>query len=355
MNELLSDLGEFRLINEVVIPTLREHLPDDSIGDDCFFLDLPRDSATLVVTTDVGPKPLVWAIGSECYRTWGWYAVVANMSDLASAGADPLAFTSSVEAPDAMPVSMVRDFFAGVGEACRAFGLAAAGGNVRNAPRFECHGTAIGVVPRHAGIGRAGALPGDHIVVIGDCGRFVCDFLRARAEGLAALGEDSPLFRPWPQHVAMRELRESGLVTAASDNSDGILGSVWNICESSNCAAELDLDEAEIPEDIRQAASGEGVNPWNLMFFWGDWSVVATIKSRSFHEFGELAATTGIRFRVLGRMTDEPPCVSGTAGGTKRVLNIVRNENFTSTSYNTTAGGHVDHMLRAPLFANSFP
>src|SRR5580700_6482300 len=98
----LSDWGEFRLINEIILPILGPSTGSHAAGDDCAYFSAPAGS--FAVTSDVGPKPLVWQIGHESYFTWGWYAVAINASDIASAGAEPLAFTSSVEAPSSMRV-----------------------------------------------------------------------------------------------------------------------------------------------------------------------------------------------------------------------------------------------------------
>ena len=80
--ETLADLGEFRVLREVVIATLQADGSASHLGDDCAAIDLPGGSKGLVVTADAAPKPAVWYLGVEDYYTWGWYAVVANASDL---------------------------------------------------------------------------------------------------------------------------------------------------------------------------------------------------------------------------------------------------------------------------------
>src|SRR6185312_6802674 len=112
MSELLKDVGEFRLLSEVVFPSIHQHACNADLGNDCAFIQIPTTDQTLVVTTDAGPRPLVWSLGFECYRTWGWYTVVCNASDLAAAAAEPLAFCSSVEGSDSMPVADMKEFFA---------------------------------------------------------------------------------------------------------------------------------------------------------------------------------------------------------------------------------------------------
>lgn len=123
--ETLADWGEFRLINELVLPLLKDVLGDSPlswpVGDDYVYIPIPRDASSLVITSDAAPRPLVWDLCADKapYNSWGWYSVLVNASDLAAAGAKPLAFTSSIDAPPDMLIEDFRQFFLGVATACR--------------------------------------------------------------------------------------------------------------------------------------------------------------------------------------------------------------------------------------------
>src|SRR6266852_2901517 len=234
----LGEWGEFRLISEILIPTLEGSGASLSLGDDCSYLPIPGTQQCLVITCDAAPEPLVWTMGAESYFTFGWYSVVINASDLAAAGAKPLGITSSVEAPSSLGVEQFRDFFSGMAAACKAFELQNAGGNIRQAPRFECHGMAVGMTSTKVPLlTRKGCLPGDLLVAVGESGRFISAYLKARRFGIDALEqrEHDALFLPKPQLREMIILKEAGLLHASSDNSDGVLGALWNIAERSNC------------------------------------------------------------------------------------------------------------------------
>ena len=103
--DTLAECGEFRLLNEIVLPLFADQAGVSPLGDDCALVDLPDGSHRLVVTSDAAPRPLAWALGHESYHTWGWYAAAVNASDLASAAAKPLALTTSLEAPSSMKVA----------------------------------------------------------------------------------------------------------------------------------------------------------------------------------------------------------------------------------------------------------
>jgi thiamine-monophosphate kinase len=351
-SETLGDWGEFRLLRDVVLPILSPVSTESGLGDDCAFLRLPGADRWLVVTADAAPKPLASQFNGPTYWSWGWYSVAINASDLASAGADPLGFVSSVEAPSTTLVSEFRDFFLGVRDACTELGLVNLGGNIRQAGKFACHAAAIGTVVGGAPISRRGCRAGDPIVVLGPCGEFAAAYLAALHDGLSALPVEqaNSLFRPVPRLREMTTLRKAGLVRSASDNSDGLLGALLNIAERSSCAIEFDLRDELVPPSVRRAASRVNTDPWNLMCCWGDWNVAAAIRKENFPEFERIAKESSIEYRVLGRAVEGEPAVLGRRHGRQAPMNILRNENFVVSSYNADTDEHIHDMLYGPLF-----
>lgn len=348
----LGDWGEFRFLSDALLPLLTVSENASVTGDDCAVLALPDSGTQIVVTSDATPTPLVTEFPGATMDVWGWYSVLINASDLAAAGAMPLGFTSSVEAPSTMRVDDLHAYFVGVRDACTTFGLSNAGGNLRQAPRFESHGTAFGTVP--AGVcplTRRGAKPGDVIVVVGELGLFIAAFLKARRIGLDALTERERmlLFRPVPKLVEMAALARETTVSAASDNSDGVLGSVWNIVSASHVSAEFELDDHMIPDEVREEAQRADRNCWNLAFFWGDWQVIATVPSASFDAFSRIAARHGIAYTRLGYIARGEPALRAVYRGRKRRVNLIRNENFTATSYNSKPISQVEYQLTEPV------
>jgi thiamine-monophosphate kinase len=348
----LADWGEFKFINEALLPLLNRSNDAVLIGDDCAVLPVPGSEVKLVVTCDAAPRPLVCDIGIDDLSVWGWYSVTANASDLAAAGADPLAFASSVEAPPSTLVASFNSFFRGVVSACERCGLLNAGGNIRQAPRFECHGTAIGICPpSRRPLTRGGARAGDDIVAIGPLGTFICAYLNARDFGFDALSEPyrDALLRPNPKSREMVALADAGCLTAASDNSDSVLGAVFNIAERSRLTAVLELDEGLLSAEVVNTAGRLGLNPWNLAFFWGDWQVIATVASHEIDRFRAFAADHSIEFTPLGTLTAGEPRTLGRYKGSTYSMDVIRNENFTSRCYNAGFRNHVDYLLGARI------
>jgi len=249
MAEILGDWGEFRLLKEVVIPALSAGALAAPLGDDCCAVTFPQSPGELILTADAAPKPLVWELGHESYETWGWYSVLINVSDLAAAGAKPVAFTSSVEAPNTMPVESFRQFFQGMAAACKSLGIPNAGGNIEMHPDLNVTVPAIGMAEVGNGLKRSGCKPGDRVVVIGPCGRFISTYLRAKFGGFDHLSteEREVLCHPRPKTGEMLALSSVGVVSSATDNSDGILGCLMNIADASGCGVEINSQSRLFP------------------------------------------------------------------------------------------------------------
>jgi thiamine-monophosphate kinase len=347
----LAQYGEFRILRDIVHPALRGVSPKEGLGDDCGCVTLQSTGLDLVVTTDAVPKPAVWHLGHNSYHTWGWYSVVINLSDLAAAGADPLLFVTCVDAPDSMGASDFEEFFLGMAEACETFGVLNAGGNIRSADSFSACGTAVGVIRSGSQIRRGGCKPEDLIVCVGTCGAFSSAYIRAKAIGLRCASDHDRtcLLRPKPRIQEMRILRDAGVVSAASDNSDGVLGTLSNIAEASKCAIHLTLSDDSIPPDVRSIALEYGYDPWNLFFCWGDWQVVAAISSTKLAEFSDLARKHTIPFIPLGRAVAGAPAIYAVTDGLTRPVRVLRNESFSQSSFTRDPEAQLNRMLNESI------
>lgn len=342
----LADWGEFRVLEEIVLP--RTSGPGGSPAD-VAFVEAPGHR--LAITIDAAPQPLIWDLNGRSWFTRGWYAVVPVLSDLAAAGATPTGLCTAVKAPPDMKVSELAAFFDGLAAACEEFDTPLAGGDLRAGGEFSCVGSAVGAPPEGARIGRHGCDSGDVLVSVGALGRFMATYLRAVRIGYDALtgAERERLERPRPQLREMRSLAARGLIKAASDNSDGVLGSIWNLAEASRCSFELALDEGTLDPALREEAEAAQIDPWNVALSWGDWNVIASVAGDRVDDVFAAADADEIDLTVLAKATPGPSAVHACLGGKKVKLPILRNENFRERSFNRGLGPHVDYMLRTPL------
>lgn len=242
--------------------------------------------------------------------------------------------------------------------ALTSFGFRNGGGDLRHGPNLLARVFGVGLVEHGRRIGRSGATPGDHLVVIGPAGAFMANFLLAmKAEETSSLAlrpEDSPqLMRfPEPQLEAMQVLAGLDLISAAADTSDGLIGAVDNIARASKCGFHLTLDEAHLAPEVHAAAKQcEVDSPWNIFFAWGDWSIAAIVPAGRLDTFKDVCKVRGFEWRSIG----EAKLGSGLTAHRKGVeeqldLAIIRNENFASRGFNAGIIGHLDYILRTPLW-----
>jgi thiamine-monophosphate kinase len=219
------------------------------IGDDCALIgadSVDSSQSDLVVTTDSlcdGTHFILTECGAQAA---GRKLIAVNLSDLASMSAIPVSVFLSLCLPKEKAGDLAAGVFEGVYELADKYKVSIAGGdtNVWNGP-LVVHMTAIGKVPVGGGWLRSGASAGDAIVVTGKLGGSI-------------LGKHLS-FEPRLEMAA--ELRRLGVVTAATDISDGLGIDLLNMVVASKCGAEVWLDKVPISDDAKLCARTSGRTP----------------------------------------------------------------------------------------------
>jgi len=354
----LEDWGEWRLIDDIIAPLAKSCDPLTETGSDCAYIPVPE--CHIAVTADVGPKPLLHRLKGyeDDLVARGWLAVVASASDIATSGAQPLCLLNCTDAPPNLPVADLQRLLAGYFKACSDFGFRNAGGDIRQGTELSMRVTAIGTCLHPYRIGRDKATVGHILYLVGPAGQFMANYLIAESilEGNTNLPleiEDILRF-PRPQLKAMKSLADRGLVVAASDTSDGLLGALDNIVRKSRRNFHLTLCNEMLMPDVQQAANLRGIDPWNIFFAWGDWSVAVAIRSADESAFEQVCRENSIIYTQLGVVTErneeQEKKTATVDSGHLRDLTILRNENFTKEGFNAKLSDHLNHLLTTPLF-----
>src|SRR5215204_5563057 len=137
----LRHLGEFGLIARLTGGLEPGPGVEAGVGDDAA-VRLPTPGHRLVVTTDVLVEWLDITAELSEPEDWGWKAVAANLSDLAAMAAEARWLVLALTVPEATPVPTLERVYAGVGEACRTFGVSLVGGDVSAGPALSLAVTA---------------------------------------------------------------------------------------------------------------------------------------------------------------------------------------------------------------------
>jgi thiamine-monophosphate kinase len=267
----------------------------------------PTAGHRLVVTTDVLVEGLDFTAALSEPEDWGWKAVVANLSDLAAMAAEARWLVLALTVPDPTPVATLERVYAGVGEACRAFGVALVGGDISAGPALSMAVTALGETERP--VPRSGARPGDRLAVSGPLG--------AAAAGLALLQSGDPAAagllgrfpglaaahrRPQPALAMGLALARAG-ATAMIDVSDGLAGDALHLAEASGVGIEVHDAAVPLAPGVAEAAALLGRGPLELAMGGGEDFVLAAALPRAADlggvlDCGRFTADPSARVRV---------------------------------------------------------
>jgi thiamine-monophosphate kinase len=258
----LADVGELGLLAELERRGL-------AVG-------IENDAAVLagghVVTQDVLVEGVHFRLDWISWRDLGFRAAAVNLSDLAASGAAPEGLVVTLAAPSDTAVSDVVELYEGLAEA----GTPVIGGDTSASDRLVLSVTAIGRSERVPG--RAGAQPGDVLIVTGPLGAAGAAFRHGR------------YVRPPLRLDEGRKLARTA--HALIDLSDGLARDAGHIAARSGCRLVVDLERVPLAEGAEQADLG----------FGEDYELLAALPggSVSFPKIGRCEEGDGVEFRLHG-------------------------------------------------------
>jgi thiamine-monophosphate kinase len=232
----LSELGELELLAELERRGLAGGMDDEGLvlGDG------------RVVTQDTLVEGVHFRRDWTGWRDLGYKAAAVNLSDLAAMGAEPEALLVALALPSAMEAADAVTLYEGLNEP----GVHVLGGDTTRAETLSLTVTAVGRSERVPG--RAGARPGDLLVVTGPLGAAAAGLhaLEHRLEGFDDLVERHR--RP-PIRVA-EGLKLAQIAHAMIDLSDGIGRDAGRIAERSGCRLVLDVEKLPLAPRTEEVA-----------------------------------------------------------------------------------------------------
>ena len=232
----------------------------------------------VVVTQDALVEGVHFRREWTSWRDLGWKAAAVNLSDLAALGAEPEALLVSLALPVETEAPAVVELYEGLAEP----GVPVTGGDTTRSDQLVLAVTAVGRSERVPG--RAGALPGDLLVVTGPLGGAAAG-LHALREGLDGFEELVACHRRPP--LRLEEGRRLARVAHAQiDLSDGIAGDAARIAERSACRVVLE------PERIPRASGIEAVADLPFWTMGEDYELLAALAP---------ADADAVGFPVVGR------------------------------------------------------
>lgn len=231
----LSELGEAGLLAELERRGLARGLDREGAWD-----------GERAVTQDVLVEGVHFRRAWTSWRDLGYKAAAVNLSDLAAMGAEPEALLVSLGLSPETPAADVVELYEGLNEA----DVAIVGGDTVAAPVAFVAVTALGRSDRVPG--RAGARPGDVLVVTGPLGGAAAG-LHALEHGLEGFDELVARHRRPPLRLAEGR-RLAAVADALLDISDGILADAGKVAERSGCRVVVDVERLPLAPRLAEVA-----------------------------------------------------------------------------------------------------
>jgi thiamine-monophosphate kinase len=212
--------------------------------------------------------------GTHFRRDWstaydvGRKAAAQNLADVVAMGAVPSAILVGLAAPADLEVDWVDGLADGLRDECDLVGADVVGGDVSRSPALTIAVTALGDLGGRSPVTRAGARPGDVVVVAGRLGHAAAGLALLQAgHADAELAEAHR--RPQVAYAAALRLAESG-ATAMIDVSDGLVADLGHIAAASDVGIQLASDDLPLPPELVEAGLEVGTDPLSWVAGGGD-------------------------------------------------------------------------------------
>jgi thiamine-monophosphate kinase len=237
--------------------------------------DAAQLAGGVVVTQDALVEGVHFLLDRMPWRDLGWRAAAVNLSDLAASGADPEALIVTLAAPGETELEDVLELYRGLAET----GVPVVGGDTTSAAQVVLSVTAVGRAERVPG--RAGARPGDLLVVTGPLG------------GAGAAFRRGEYVRP-PLRLAEGK-RLARTAHAMLDVSDGLAVDAGHLARRSGVRCVVELDR--VPLAARATVEDLG--------FGEDFELLAAVTDADgFTVVGRVEEGEGVELLLAGRPYD---------------------------------------------------
>ncbi|MBB5368109.1 MULTISPECIES: thiamine-phosphate kinase [unclassified Janthinobacterium] len=295
-------LSEFDLIKQYFVRQ-RPGRATLGIGDDCALLT-PTTGRQIAISSDMLVEDRHFFAGADA-RMLGHKSLAVNLSDLAAMGARPVAFTLALSLPQAD-----RHWLAGFAEGLFALadehGCELIGGDTTKGPLNICI-TVFGELAPGQALRRSAARAGDDIWISGTLGDARLALAGYRMEQnlppADLLTAAARMHTPTPRVALGCALAEAGIVHAAIDISDGLVGDLGHILKASQVGATLDVDAlpagpvlARQDKALRRRYTAAGGDDYELCF---------TAPAASRDAIAALAISCGTTVTRVGRIDTE--------------------------------------------------
>jgi thiamine-monophosphate kinase len=307
------------LSEDQLVAALRRMLSGDApgvvigVGDDAAVVEAA--AADQIMTTDMLVEGVHFERETISPHDLGAKSSTGNVSDVAAMAGSPRYALVSIGLPDSLDAPWLVELYGGMLAACDEYAVSLVGGDTNRSEAVILSVTVVGEVAPGRALTRAGARPGDLVVVTGSLGAAAGGLVLSHQHP-SRLGEG--LREPWGRvllealHRPVARVGE-GLTlaqagaTAMMDLSDGLARDLFRLCGESGVGARVDLARVPVAPALRDAADWLGVEALELAIAGGeDYELLATIDATALDRArAELDQRFGVTLTDVGVIIDE--------------------------------------------------
>jgi thiamine-monophosphate kinase len=242
----------------------------------------------------------------------GRKALASALSDLAAMGAEAGEAYVAVGVPTDLDEEGCLELFDGIAALAAATATTLAGGDVTRSPVLSLALTVVGhAAAPEALVTRAGARPGDALVLTGEIGGAAAGLMLLERPELAASVDDATAaglrrrqLDPTPRLAAGQALAAAG-ARAMIDLSDGLAGDAAHLARAGGVGVRIDASDLPLAAGVAEIAGAAGRDPLELAAAGGeDYELLAALAPERLPGALRAVAATGEGgLRRIGEVT----------------------------------------------------
>ncbi len=309
-SEKSTDLGERKII-EIFANNL-EPMPNLPVpfGDDVSAVNLDQKQVAVLKTdmlvgkTDIPRKMSLWQAARK--------AIVMNVSDFASKGAQPIATLVALGLPRDFMRKDIEEIARGLNAGAREYGSYIIGGDTSETSDLIISISLFGTAEKEALMLRNGAKPGDILAVTGFFGKSASGLhlLKDNCSASPNLNEVllNAVCMPRARLKEGLALSHSGAVSASIDSSDGLAWSLHEIGKMSDVG--FIVNSIPVAEEVRRFAEFNHLDPLELALYGGEeYELLVTVKPKVWVNAEAAVEAVGGCLLPIGKVTRDKEMV----------------------------------------------
>lgn len=285
----IKEIGEKRLIDEIIKPLFNPGNDLYSIGDDCAVVELSNEEVVCFSTDRIPHDLIAFKLGLINYFDLGYYLAVLNISDVVASGTEPHSLLLNLAFPPDFLLSEFKNLLNGIKKAADNYNVAIIGGDLSSCPVISFSATSIGKGKKSSLFHRKGSHEGDLIYCCDHLGLTSTSFnyfLNAKPKGCLLNSDEEYLLinqfkKPKARIKTANYLNENFDRVTSMDNTDGIGQSLSELSKINTLAYVLDEEKLPIHPITYKVSKFLNVSPIEIAIGPGaDFQLIGTVNNK---------------------------------------------------------------------------